>query len=116
MEQVRTKSVEPQHRFSLSEVSSDDVNEPGAYVERGTGDLYRVPKEALIPRRISHHPQREHRRIAPGAGQQEPVCNNIGGAAPLCAAQHRAKLLISMPVRASRHVSPVNLPCDDSGL
>jgi hypothetical protein len=33
----------------LPEVSWESLNEPGAYVERGSGDLYRVPKEALIP-------------------------------------------------------------------
>ena len=49
MEQVRTRSVEPQTRFVLPEVSWDGLNEPGAYVERGSGDLYRVPQEALIP-------------------------------------------------------------------
>ncbi|PYV81444.1 MAG: hypothetical protein DMG05_30015 [Acidobacteria bacterium] len=49
MEQTKTKSVEPQQRFSLPEVTWDDLNEPGAYVERGSGDLYRVPQEALIP-------------------------------------------------------------------
>lgn len=49
MEQVKTKSVEPHQRFTLSEVCWDELNEAGAYVERGTGDLYRVPKEALIP-------------------------------------------------------------------
>lgn len=49
MEQAKTRSVEPQQRFSLPEVTWDDLNEPGAYVERGSGDLYRVPKEALIP-------------------------------------------------------------------
>jgi hypothetical protein len=48
MEQTKTKSVEPQQRFALPEVSWDDVIEPGAYVERGSGDLYRIPKEALI--------------------------------------------------------------------
>jgi hypothetical protein len=31
------------------ELSWEDVHEPGAYVEMGTGDLYRIPKEALIP-------------------------------------------------------------------
>ena len=46
MEQVKTKSVQPQQRFVLSEIAWD---EPGAYVERGTGDLYRIPQEALIP-------------------------------------------------------------------
>jgi hypothetical protein len=49
MEQVRTKSVEPQQMSVLFEVSWDDLNEAGAYVERGSGDLYRVPKKALIP-------------------------------------------------------------------
>jgi hypothetical protein len=49
MEQVKTKSVEPHQRFTLAEVCWDELNEAGAYVERGSGDLYRVPKEALIP-------------------------------------------------------------------
>jgi hypothetical protein len=49
MEQARTRSVEPQQRYTLAEVNWSDLNEPGAYVERGSGDLYRVPKEALIP-------------------------------------------------------------------
>jgi hypothetical protein len=48
MEQTRNVSIEPQHRISLPEVPWDNVNEPGAYVERGTGDLYRFPKEALL--------------------------------------------------------------------
>ena len=49
MEQVKSRSVEPQQRFSLPEVTWDSVSQPGAYVERGSGDLYRIPKEALIP-------------------------------------------------------------------
>jgi hypothetical protein len=49
MEQVKTKSVEPHTRFALPEVNWDELNEAGAYVERGSGDLYRVPKEAIIP-------------------------------------------------------------------
>jgi hypothetical protein len=48
-EMAKTRSVEPQQRFSLPEVGWDELNEPGAYVERGSGDLYRVPQEALIP-------------------------------------------------------------------
>jgi len=47
-EQVKTKSVEPQQRFTLSEVAWDELNEADACVERGTGDLYRGP---LLPRR-----------------------------------------------------------------
>jgi hypothetical protein len=49
MEQVKTKSVQPQQRFALPELTWDQLNEPGAYVELGSGDLYRVPQEALIP-------------------------------------------------------------------
>lgn len=49
MDQVKTRSVEPQQHRVLSETTWEELSEPGAYVERGTGDLYRVPKEALIP-------------------------------------------------------------------
>ena len=48
-EQAKMTSIGPQQRASLPEMSWQDLDEPGAYVERGTGDLYRVPKEALIP-------------------------------------------------------------------
>jgi hypothetical protein len=46
--EAKTVSIEPQQRSRLLEVSWQDINEPGAYVELGTGDLFRVPKEALI--------------------------------------------------------------------
>ena len=46
--EVRNASVDPQRRTRLREVGWQDVTEPGAYVEVGTGDLYRIPKEALI--------------------------------------------------------------------
>jgi len=46
-EEPRNVSVEPQQRVALPELSWQDITEPGAYVERGTGDLYRIPKEAL---------------------------------------------------------------------
>ncbi len=45
---AKMTSIEPSQRASLPEVSWHDLSEPGAYVELGTGDLYRVPKEALI--------------------------------------------------------------------
>ena len=48
MQRLKNTSAEPQSRFSLPEVSWEKITEPGAYVERGTGDLYRIPKEALI--------------------------------------------------------------------
>jgi hypothetical protein len=47
-EQVRNPSVEPQRRKTLMEVPWEDLTEPGTYVEVGSGDLYRIPKEALI--------------------------------------------------------------------
>lgn len=47
-EEARVISMEPERRETLTEVHWDDLNEPGAYVEKGTGDLYRVPKEALL--------------------------------------------------------------------
>ena len=43
------QSVESSRRYALSEVTWESINDPGAYVERGTGDLYRFPKESLIP-------------------------------------------------------------------
>jgi hypothetical protein len=48
-EEVMTQSLQVSHRSSLSETTWESINEPGAYVERGSGDLYRIPKEALIP-------------------------------------------------------------------
>jgi len=41
-------SIEPQQRTSLPQVAWEDLIEPGAYVEAGTGDLYRIPQEALV--------------------------------------------------------------------
>ncbi len=49
MEQVRNPSVEPQHRTFLPELSWENIVSPGTYVELGTGDLYRIPQEALVP-------------------------------------------------------------------
>lgn len=44
----KQQSVQPERRSMLPEVAWDQITEPGAYVEFGTGDLYRVPQEALI--------------------------------------------------------------------
>jgi hypothetical protein len=41
-------STKPQHRNVLPELAWDDINDPGAYVEVGAGDLYRIPQEALV--------------------------------------------------------------------
>ncbi|HEV2494747.1 MAG TPA: hypothetical protein VG204_16920 [Terriglobia bacterium] len=48
-EEVMTQSAQPSRRYALSEVTWEAINDPGAYVERGSGDLYRFPKESLIP-------------------------------------------------------------------
>ncbi|HWP57470.1 MAG TPA: hypothetical protein VNL14_06260 [Candidatus Acidoferrales bacterium] len=47
-EEARVISMEPERRESLVECNWEELTEPGAYVEKGTGDLYRVPKEALL--------------------------------------------------------------------
>jgi hypothetical protein len=41
-------SIESAHRIKLPEMDWDDLTEAGAYVELGSGDLYRFPKESLI--------------------------------------------------------------------
>lgn len=41
-------SIEVSHRTKLPEVVWEDLHEAGAYVEVGSGDLYRFPREALI--------------------------------------------------------------------
>lgn len=46
--QARNQSIEGQHRRSLPEVAWEDVTEPGCYVDEGTGDLFRIPKEGLV--------------------------------------------------------------------
>ena len=46
--EARVVSAEPQQRSRLLEVSWQEIPGPGAYVELGTGDLFRVPKEALM--------------------------------------------------------------------
>jgi hypothetical protein len=48
-EEVTTQSAQATRRVTLSEVTWENINDPGAYVERGSGDLYRFPKESLIP-------------------------------------------------------------------
>lgn len=48
-DEVMTQSVQSSRRANLIETNWEAVNDPGAYVERGSGDLYRFPKESLIP-------------------------------------------------------------------
>jgi hypothetical protein len=42
------QSIEAQHRRTLPEVDWADMSAAGCYVDEGSGDLFRVPKEALI--------------------------------------------------------------------
>ena len=52
MTQQANKSIEPEQRSPFAQMNWENVDEPGAYVELGSGDLYRIPQEALI--RIDH--------------------------------------------------------------
>jgi hypothetical protein len=47
-EQTTSISVQPEHRLGFTECGWDDINQPGAYIEKGSGDLFRIPKEALL--------------------------------------------------------------------
>ncbi|HEY2988727.1 MAG TPA: hypothetical protein VGL11_13435 [Candidatus Binatia bacterium] len=47
-EQSRNQSYQPQQKSFLKEVSWEEIEEPGTYAERGSGDLYRIPQEALV--------------------------------------------------------------------
>lgn len=42
-------SMAPQEKLTLPQMPWESVSEPGAYVELGSGDLYRFPQEALVP-------------------------------------------------------------------
>jgi hypothetical protein len=44
----QSSSIQPQHRSALLQTTWEELREPGAYVEEGSGDLFRVPQEALI--------------------------------------------------------------------
>ncbi len=49
MNAAAIKSTQPLGRFALLEVTWEGLTQPGAYVQRSTGDLYRIPQEALVP-------------------------------------------------------------------
>jgi hypothetical protein len=46
--EVRATSIQPSHRLLLTETSWEQIEDAGAYVEKGSGDLYRIPQEALL--------------------------------------------------------------------
>ena len=43
-----SKMTVSQHQQTLQQLSWEDISEPGAYVEISTGNLYRIPQEALL--------------------------------------------------------------------
>lgn len=47
-EHAKLVSAGPQRRMVLPELTWETIDEAGAYVEVGSGDLYRIPKEALL--------------------------------------------------------------------
>ena len=47
-QQTTNVSIEPKQASRLLQMTWKDIDEPGAYVEVGSGDLYRIPKEALL--------------------------------------------------------------------
>jgi hypothetical protein len=44
----QSTSIQLQHRSAPLQTTWEDLREPGAYVEEGSGNLFRVPQEALI--------------------------------------------------------------------
>jgi len=44
----KTHVTAPQPQHQPMELSWENVSEPGAYVDVGTGELYRIPQEALL--------------------------------------------------------------------
>jgi len=48
MAETKVTSTAPTQKIVLTQTTWENLSEPGAYVELGTGDLYRVPQEALV--------------------------------------------------------------------
>jgi hypothetical protein len=48
MEAGVNQSIEAQHRSTLQEVDWTELREPGCYVDAASGDLYRIPREAVV--------------------------------------------------------------------
>jgi hypothetical protein len=81
-EQVKNVSIEPQQRAFLPEFSWEGIEEPGTYVEMGSGDLYRIPKEALLTG--SSPLIRKHGIFEVSAGKQRPVYHHARSEDGLC--------------------------------
>jgi hypothetical protein len=48
-EEINTQSSQALEHRQFPVLSWEDIEQPGAYVELGTGDLYRFTHESLIP-------------------------------------------------------------------
>ncbi len=46
--QASSVSIDPKQASRFHQMTWQDINEPGAYVELGSGDLYRILNEALL--------------------------------------------------------------------
>ena len=46
--QARIISMECKQRHALPEYSWEELSEAGTYVEKDTGDLYRIPRQVLM--------------------------------------------------------------------
>ena len=47
-EPIQAVSDRPRLKEPLPEISWTEIKEPGAYVEKKSGDLFRIPQEALL--------------------------------------------------------------------
>ena len=47
-EPARVASIEGEQTHALPEYAWEELSEPGTYVEKETGDLYRIPRELLV--------------------------------------------------------------------
>jgi hypothetical protein len=72
-------NVSQQRVAHLQQVTWQNVNEPGAYVETGTGNLYRFPPEALIAGSSPVGPAGEPGWRAPGPAITRPVHHDVRG-------------------------------------
>lgn len=94
-EENMTQSAQGSRRQVLSEVTWESVNDPGAYVERGSGDLFRFPKESLIPG-ASPSIVKESRGASVLLKLSDDLHHHVQGKTPLRTEQRRGELLIDL--------------------
>lgn len=82
-EEVMTQSTHATRRSALPEVAWDNINDPGAYVERGSGDLYRFPPGIAAAGGASGRGEGVARRFHAGQIERRSLCNNTQGSTAL---------------------------------